>query len=423
MFCVRHSLIVTKTTTLSVRQTISTINSKSLIVNKLNRTTLSLNKPMKLLQTNRLLSTTPDKKPSMIRMLREIVDNLPIVRFYRGRLVRLVRFVQVISLCFSLHFIGYQRGIAAHSQNPDQVERDVMTNILGKASKYEKTTVIYSRDHPSYKRVAVVARRILSTARNYCHEELNEARAHLRYSQTTSVSKEQLHKAKRRVTFWEEKSRLIEGEWKFIVSNSKSVNAFVTGILPRKIFVMEGLLDRVNPTEDELGMILAHELSHVLLGHTSAGDGSGALIAVQLALMSIVDPTGISSYLFDKLLDYLKNVIMARYSRQKEDEADDLGIRLASLACYDVNEGIKVFEKLQKLDTRTETSWEDSHPSSYERYKRLLEQAVYLRGSYETDCGLYRKLMREFGIYGPRYGSITRGSNTLITPVPVVAKE
>ena len=67
---------------------------------------------------------------------------------------------------------------------------------------------------------------------------------------------------------------------------------------------------------------------------------------------------------------------MAAQSRQNETEADDLGCKLAGMACYDTKRGIEAFRKMAETDERTAGSYAklsmmNSHPPSKERYENL----------------------------------------------------
>ena len=44
-------------------------------------------------------------------------------------------------------------------------------------------------------------------------------------------------------------------------------NAFVSEMLPQRVFVTTGLFDQFVTNDDELAMIMGHELSHLVLGH------------------------------------------------------------------------------------------------------------------------------------------------------------
>ena len=85
----------------------------------------------------------------------------------------------------------------------------------------------------------------------------------------------------------------------------------LSGLLPRKVFVKEGLLRALSPSDDELAVVLAHEIAHVVLGHTgteSADRMQALLLGAQLVLLSAVDLTGLLSFLLEMALDSLRKV-------------------------------------------------------------------------------------------------------------------
>lgn len=74
-------------------------------------------------------------------------------------------------------------------------------------------------------------------------------------------------------------------------------------------------------SDDELAIILAHEISHVLLGHIDKTADRNALIhGFQLTLLSLVDPVGIFSLFFELGIDLSRRLLLASYSRENEME-------------------------------------------------------------------------------------------------------
>jgi Zn-dependent protease with chaperone function len=140
------------------------------------------------------------------------------------------------------------------------------------------------------------------------------------------------------------------GSWSYLVTNSPDVNAFVTDLLPRRIFINKGLFDTVVPTDDELALVLGHEISHLILGHVPEGMKYEAfMLGFQLLLFSFVDPTGILSFLFDSVVTQLRGFMTAARSRECELEADSLGVIIAGRACFNVERGINVMSKLMHM--------------------------------------------------------------------------
>jgi predicted Zn-dependent protease len=70
---------------------------------------------------------------------------------------------------------------------------------------------------------------------------------------------------------------------------------------------------------------------------------------------------------------------LAAHSRSHESEADELGCKLAAMACYDTGLGSKVFYKMHENDEKHGASGKDlmsSHPASIERYEFLKELSL-----------------------------------------------
>lgn len=94
----------------------------------------------------------------------------------------------------------------------------------------------------------------------------------------------------------------------------------------------------------------------------------------------------------------------AVYSRDNERSADELGIKLAAMACFDTRAASKVFYKMHKQDVesgKVATSSEvgllsffDSHPPSEERFRTLLEESsVENKQKYEdTSCATLKTI-------------------------------
>ena len=68
-------------------------------------------------------------------------------------------------------------------------------------------------------------------------------------------------------------------------------NAFVSEMLPQKIFVTTGLFDEIVNNDDELAMILGHEVSHLIKGHGSEASAFESLIRGAEILVLLLDPT------------------------------------------------------------------------------------------------------------------------------------
>jgi Zn-dependent protease with chaperone function len=156
-----------------------------------------------------------------------------------------------------------------------------------------------------------------------------------------------------------------------------------------RIFITTSLLQKFISTQDELALVLGHEISHLILGHSSSQNTLETSIRTIEILLLSLDPTeGLLSLAFMTLLASLRSALGASYSREHEREADELGIKLTAMACFDTKEASVVFHKmhLQNLESGMEASsgrvgllsFFDTHPPSDERFRSLLEVSIVL---------------------------------------------
>lgn len=176
--------------------------------------------------------------------------------------------------------------------------------------------------------------------------------------------------------------QLRETNWIVTVVNEPSVtNAFV---LPNgHIFVFTGILNLCT-NDDQLCVILAHEISHVLLSHMAEQFSSlhllDLLVLVPLALIWAVLPEA-AAVIAHWLSGYFTKVLFQLpFSRALEAEADEIGLQLTAKACYDVREASVFWAKMSSLDLEFE--WLSTHPSSETRQfvlESLMPTAIQLR--------------------------------------------
>jgi predicted Zn-dependent protease len=288
---------------------------------------------------------------------------------------RIIRVGRVIFVSIAIYQTGYQNGMVHFAQDPKAVEEEMIKFSLGIDQKDKIEDHIHPRTSLTHKRIRDIGGKIIAAAREHSVKQLTASKVALAAitEEDTAAKKDRAEADK---LLWERACRRLKGDWTFVVCKSPEVNAFVSGFCPNKVFVFEGLLNRLKLTDDELAMILGHEMSHVVLGHIEEQTPTTAIImGTQLVLMSLIDPIGLGSFLFDVVVYRFGNYIQASYSRQHEYEADELGLLLTSMACFDIHAGGSVHEKLAELSHHHTTGLNDSHPSSVERRRNLMNLA------------------------------------------------
>mmetsp|Transcript_40550 Transcript_40550/g.97866 ORF Transcript_40550/g.97866 Transcript_40550/m.97866 type:complete len:252 (-) Transcript_40550:493-1248(-) len=175
-------------------------------------------------------------------------------------------------------------------------------------------------------------------------------------------------------------------------------NAFVSEMLPQRVFVTTGLFDHFVKSDDELAMILGHELSHLVLGH-----GKERLLVdfmlrgLEIAIL-MLDPTeGLLSLGVAGFLASSREALTANTSRETENEADELGCTFAAMACYDTKSGSQVFHRMHEFDVKHGHEKRDlmsSHPASKERYEFVKNLSQEVNPEYYSVCGKLAKKLR-----------------------------
>ena len=237
------------------------------------------------------------------------------------------------------------------------------------ASAIAADGIFISKWDPRYRRIERIAKRVSDIASSYCHEQLHIA------EETAIKNCNGEMDMTGEIEKWKDICKRIDGHWRTLLIDSDIPNAFVTPTCPRKIFFCRGLIDKIDATDDELTMIICHELSHVILGHLDANLNAPLIITIiELLFMSFVDPIGLSAALFDYLVEKSSNTVLASYSRVNEEDADNLALRLMSFMCIDLACASSLMAKLHEVDGKSKTGWTDSHPCGSDRLKNVEEQ-------------------------------------------------
>ncbi|UJR15858.1 hypothetical protein I4U23_002784 [Adineta vaga] len=174
-------------------------------------------------------------------------------------------------------------------------------------------------------------------------------------------------------------------KWTVRVIDTEMRNAFV---LPSgDIYVTRGMMQMMT-NEDQLAVVLAHELSHAILGHTAeklSYSQSIDMIAIFGAfIIWSIFPSDWTSFWANFIYEgYITFTSRLPYSRYLEDEADEVGLKLAAKACYDIRESACFWESVDKADKQHEIpEFFSTHPASAKRvehFDRIIPEALELR--------------------------------------------
>lgn len=156
--------------------------------------------------------------------------------------------------------------------------------------------------------------------------------------------------------------------WEINLIGSKQINAFC---MPGgKIAFFTGILTQLNLSDDEVAMVMGHEITHALrehsreqLGKTTATNGLIELGAAYLGL-------GSGGRM---LANASEQLLTLRFSRTDEAEADRGGLDLAARAGYDPRAGVTLWEKMQSESHGAPPQWMSNHPAGSARVAQIRE--------------------------------------------------
>lgn len=388
---------------------------------------------------------------------------------YWRRVALFVKYTRIPLLILSVYQLGYQQGIIDYSRDPSEKEEALLDSILASVGCNDRTKldICHSSDNggrtssspssslllllpvlqikknkPVTRRVAAVGGKIIAMAQLFIKDELGKAVDQVTKELSPDVTDAQLYDLIRKdsnVQYWDKASRRLKSKttngWSFLLIDTPIANAFVTEILPNRIFITTAMFEHFIANDDELALVLGHEVSHLVLGHVSEANTMETMLRTLEVLLLSLDPTeGLLSLALVGSLATFRTALTAAHSRENENQADELGIKLAAMACYDTKKASEVFRKMHQHEqhqhqhqhdqggngedgpttnhtteqeeelknknnarTRRQASFLDTHPPIEGRYEDLLTMATErenVERYKDTTCASVKTRMR-----------------------------
>jgi predicted Zn-dependent protease len=193
--------------------------------------------------------------------------------------------------------------------------------------------------------------------------------------------------------------------WKFTVLDDPIVNAFA---MPGGyIYVTRGLLAHMQ-SEAQLAGVLGHEIAHVTARHSARQITKQQMAGLGMVFAQVVSP---EFRRYSPMAQQALGLLMLKYGRDDETQADELGVRYASTAGFDPREIPGTYRTLQRIAERAGQSlpsYLSTHPDPGQRAERtagLAAKAAAGKTNLVIRQRGYLERMRNL-VYGddPRYG-------------------
>lgn len=157
-------------------------------------------------------------------------------------------------------------------------------------------------------------------------------------------------------------------EWSVeVIDDPEMVNAWC--MAGGRMAIYTGLINKIDPTDDELAQVMGHEISHALANHTAERMSIAMATSVGVLAAGVVsDKPGIT---MAGAAAAAGLAITLPNSRTSETEADRIGIELAAKAGYDPRAAATLWEKMGKVGGKGPPQFLSTHPAPQNRQATL----------------------------------------------------
>ncbi len=181
-------------------------------------------------------------------------------------------------------------------------------------------------------------------------------------------------------TEWNDRAKI--WRWEVNLIGSKQINAFC---MPGgKIAFYSGILDQLKLTDDEVAMVMGHEIAHALREHARERMGKNAATNIGAGVLGQLFGLG---NLGQTLTNYGAQLLTLQFGREDESEADLVGMELAARAGYNPRAGVTLWQKMAAANKGAPPQWLSTHPSGQSRIADIERNLPKVLPLYERARG------------------------------------
>ena len=163
---------------------------------------------------------------------------------------------------------------------------------------------------------------------------------------------------------WNDRAR--QWRWEVNLVNSEQVNAFC---MPGgKIAFFSGILEKLKLTDDEVAMVMGHEMAHALREHARERMGKTAATRGAIEIGAAIFGLGNGGRYLAGMGGQL---LTLKFGRDDESEADLVGMELAARAGYDPHAGVTLWQKMATASKSAPPQFISTHPSGPTRIQDI----------------------------------------------------
>lgn len=181
--------------------------------------------------------------------------------------------------------------------------------------------------------------------------------------------------------------------YQFRLIQDKDLNAFALPGGP--VFVHTAILTAAI-NEAQLAGVMAHEISHIAIRHSTNQASKKMLAMAPLAILGGVFANGALGQLAQLGISFGLNSTFLKFSRDAERQADEQGAQILYDAGYDPKEMAKFFETLEKTYGKGGSEFFASHPNPGNRQQDIsrLTPSLGPAKSYKSDSDEFQLMKK-----------------------------
>ena len=170
--------------------------------------------------------------------------------------------------------------------------------------------------------------------------------------------------------------------WEFNLVKDQELNAFC---MPGgKIVVYEGMANFVQ-SDDELAVILGHEVAHAVAKHSN--ERMSQQLLAQYGAQALSALTKNASYNTQAIAGKVYGLganygVMLPFSRKHETEADEMGLVLMAMAGYNPEVAVDLWTRMGQNSTSRVPEFMSSHPSDSKRAANIKKKLPEIHKKY-----------------------------------------
>ncbi len=174
-------------------------------------------------------------------------------------------------------------------------------------------------------------------------------------------------------------ARASQWRWEVNLIGSKEINAFC---MPGgKIAFYTGILEKLQLSDDEVAMVMGHEMAHALREHSREQMAKNSATSIGLSLgaqlLGLGDLGNLAARMGTQLLSL-------RFSRSDESEADLVGLEMAARAGYSPQAAVSLWRKMGEATGDGGIGFLSTHPTGPDRIRELERNIPRVQGLYES---------------------------------------